>query len=127
MTEPVVWFNASCSKCRTTQSILDERGVEASYLRYLDAPPDTDEIHRVLAMLGSEDPRVMARTGEDLWTELGLDEATDGEIIEAMSAHPILIERPIVIVGSRAVVARPPERVLELLDTAPRPPSSAST
>lgn len=116
MPEPVVWFNALCSKCRTTQSILAERGVEASYLNYLDTPPDATEIRRVLTMLGTNDPRAMTRTGETLWAELGLDDATDDEIVDALSTHPRLIERPIVIVGDRAVVARPPERVLEILD-----------
>jgi len=117
MSEPVVWFNARCSKCRTAQSILDEHGVEAQYLRYLDTPPDTAEIRRVMALLGTDDPRAMARTGEARWAELHLDAATDDEIVEAMAANPILIERPIVIVGNRAVVARPPERLLEIIDT----------
>lgn len=118
MSEPVVWFNASCSKCRTTQSILDEHGVEASYLRYLDTPPDAAEIRRVMALLGTDDPRAMARRGESIWVELHLDDASDDEIIDAMASNPILIERPIVIVGDRAVVARPPERVLEIIDSA---------
>lgn len=115
MSDPVVWFNASCSKCRTTQSILSERNIDAEYLSYLKTPPDEAEIRRVLGLLGTSDPRDMARTGEPLWRELGLDNATSDEVIEALAANPRLIERPIVIIGDRAVVARPPERVLEIL------------
>jgi arsenate reductase len=110
-----VWFNPSCSKCRTAQGILAERGVDATYLQYLKDTPSVAELRRVLAMLGADDPRAIARTGEAVWSELGLDAASDDEVLDAMVTHPILIERPIVIVGDRAVVARPPERVLELL------------
>lgn len=115
MSEPIVWFNASCSKCRTTKGILAEHGVDATYLDYLREPPTTEELRRVLAMLGTDDPRSVARTGEALWAELDLDEAGADEILDALTQHPRLIERPIVIVGDRAVVARPPERVLELI------------
>lgn len=116
MTEPVVWFNAQCSKCRTTHAILDEHGVNADYLDYRSEPPGVDELRRVLALLGETDPRAMMRRGEPEWAELGLDDATDDELFTAMTTHPILIERPIIVLGDRAVIGRPPERVLELLD-----------
>lgn len=116
MSEPTVWFNPNCSKCRTTHSILAERGVDASYVHYLESAPSTDDIRHVLSLIGTSDPRAIARTGEAEWSELGLADASDDDIIEAMHRHPILIERPIVIVGDRAVVARPPERVLEILE-----------
>jgi len=115
MSEPTVWFNVSCSKCRTTQGLLADRGIDATYLDYLRDPPSRRDLDRVLDLLGTTDPRAIARTGEPLWAELGLDAVPDEDILEAMHRHPILIERPIVIVGDRAVVARPPERVLELL------------
>lgn len=73
-------------------------------------------------MLEVQDPRAIARTGETRWAELALDSASDDEILDAMLEHPILIERPIIIIDDRAIVARPPERVLELLgdqDTSP--------
>jgi arsenate reductase len=66
-------------------------------------------------MLGSDDPRAVMRTGEALYQELGLSSADRETLLDAMVAHPILIERPIVIRGDRAVVARPPEKVLDLL------------
>ena len=116
MSDVTVWFNARCSKCRTTQGILEERGVDADYVKYLEQAPSRAELERVLAMLGTDDPTAIARRGEDRWKELGLDGAGRDEILDAMAANPILIERPIVIRGDRAVVARPPEKVLDLLD-----------
>lgn len=113
--EPTVYFNPSCSKCRTVQGLLAERGVEASYLRYLDQAPSRDELVRVMGMLGIDDPRGMMRTGEAVYTELGLADAAPDELLDAMVEHPILIERPIVVKDGRAVIARPPERALELL------------
>lgn len=111
-----VWFNPSCSKCRGAKELLEERGVDASYLRYLDEAPSRQDLEEVLRLLGTDDPRAIARTGEDRWAELGLDDAGPEEILTAMAANPVLIERPIVIRGDRAVVARPPEKLLDLLD-----------
>jgi arsenate reductase len=65
--------------------------------------------------LGVEDPRNVTRTGEAVYAELGLDRAGPEELLEAIAANPILLERPIFVVGDRAVIGRPPERVLELL------------
>ncbi|MBW3579598.1 MAG: arsenate reductase (glutaredoxin) [Actinobacteria bacterium] len=113
--DTAVYFNPSCSKCRTTQSILAERGVDARYVEYLEQAPSREELERVMALLGVDDPRQMMRTGEAVYDELGLHDATSDELIDAMTLHPILIERPIVIRGHRAVIARPPERVLDLL------------
>ena len=110
-----VWFNPSCSKCRGARDLLDERGVSCEIVRYLDDTPPRAEIERVLAMLGSDDPRVMMRTGEPVYKELGLASADRDALLDAMVANPILIERPIVIRGDRAVIGRPPERLLELL------------
>lgn len=110
-----VWFNARCSKCRTTQGILAERGVDASYVQYLEQTPTKDELQRVMGLLGISHAREMARTGESEWSDLALADASSDEVLDAMVQHPILIERPIVIVGDRAVIARPPERVEELL------------
>lgn len=111
-----VFFNPQCSKCRTTQGILAERGVDADYVRYLDTAPDRAELERVMGLLGIDDPRQMMRAGEPVYAELGLASAGRDELLDAMTANPILIERPIVIIGDRAVIARPAEKVLELLD-----------
>jgi arsenate reductase (glutaredoxin) len=111
-----VFFNPGCSNCRTAQAILRERGIEADYVRYLDHAPTRADLEAVLAKLGTDDPRQIVRTKEAVYAELGLGSAGRDELLDAMAAHPILIQRPIVIVGDRAVVARPAERLLELFD-----------
>jgi arsenate reductase len=112
---PTVWFNPNCSKCRTVQGILAEKGVDADYVRYLEQTPSRAEIEAVLERLGTDDPRTIMRTGEAVYRELGLAGADRDALLDAMVANPILIERPIVIRGDRAVVGRPPEKVLDLL------------
>lgn len=114
--EVSVYFNPACSNCRTVQGLLAERGVDADYVRYLEQAPTRDELERVLGLLGTDDPREMIRTKEPEYAELGLESAGRDELLDAMAAQPRLIQRPIVIRGDRAVIARPPERVAELLD-----------
>lgn len=111
-----VYFNPACGTCRTTQSLLADRGVDADYVRYLDQAPGRDELERVMGLLGIDDPRQMMREKEPVYTELNLAAASRDELLDAMVAHPILIQRPIVIKGDRAVIARPAEKVLELLE-----------
>jgi arsenate reductase (glutaredoxin) len=118
MSEPsvTVWHNPRCSKSRGALALLAERGVDPEVVRYLDTAPSRAELVDVLRRLGSEDPRVITRTGEARYRELGLAGADRDTVLDALAANPILIERPIVLVGDRAVVARPPERALELLE-----------
>jgi arsenate reductase len=116
MADVTLWHNPRCSKSRAAQAILDERGIDATVVRYLDEAPSRAELERVLGLLGTDDPTAIARRGEDRWKELGLDGADRDAVLDAMAANPILIERPIVIRGDRAVVGRPPEKILELLD-----------
>ena len=110
-----MYFNPRCSKCRTADAILKEAGVEAELVRYLDSPPSRNELTRLMELLGIADPRLMMRTGEDVYRELGLASAGPDALLDAIVANPILLERPIFISGGRAVIARPPERVHELL------------
>jgi arsenate reductase len=112
---PKLYVNDECSKCRSALAILDERAVEAEHVRYLQEPPTTAELRELMALLAIDDPRQMMRRGEAVYDELGLDTATPDELLDAITTHPILLERPIFIVGDRAVIARPPERLLELL------------
>ncbi|HYI46431.1 MAG TPA: arsenate reductase (glutaredoxin) [Actinomycetota bacterium] len=109
-----VFFNPRCSKCRTVRAILEEKGHEAEYVRYLEQVPTHEDLEHVLGLLGTNDPRDMIRTNEGIYRELGLASADRDALIDAMVQHPILIERPIVIHGDRAVIGRPPERALEL-------------
>jgi arsenate reductase len=112
---PVVWHNPRCSKSRGALALLAEHGVEADVVRYLDEAPTRADLEDVLRKLGTDDPRAIVRTGESVYRELGLAGADRDALLDAMAAHPILVERPIVVLGDRAVVGRPPEKVLDLL------------
>ncbi len=116
--EVSVYFNPACSNCRTVEGILNEKGVDAEYVRYLDSAPQRADLEKVLALLGTDDPRAIVREKEPVYAELGLGdrEVSDDELIALMVEHPQLLQRPIVERDDRAVLARPPERVLELLD-----------
>jgi arsenate reductase len=118
-----VWYNPRCSKCRGAEDLLAAHGVPAQRVLYLDDPPPRAEIARVLALLGTADPRTLMRTSEARYTELGLAGATADELIDAMARHPELIQRPVVIWPGRAVIARPPELLLPLLETGQLPAS----
>lgn len=111
-----VFFNPACSKCRTVRGILEERGLEADYVRYLEDAPTKADLERVLTLLGADDPRSMMRTQEDVYRKLELGSADRNALLDAMVEHPILIERPIIIRGDRAIIGRPPERALELFE-----------
>jgi len=111
-----LYHNPRCSKSRATRALLDERGLDYETILYLDHPPTTDELERLIAMLGLPGARALMRTGEAAYKELGLAGVDDEEaLIVAMSEHPILIQRPIVVHGQRAAIGRPPEAVLDIL------------
>ena len=111
-----IWHNPRCSKSRQTLALLEERGISAAVRLYLDDAPSTTEVAEVLSQLGMK-PWELLRQGEKVFKELGLDkQAADEALIEAMSANPILIERPIVIHGGDVALGRPPESVMRLFD-----------
>jgi len=116
MGETTIWHNPRCSKSRQTLQILEERGVEPRVIEYLEEPPSRDELERVLGLLGIE-PAELLRPKEAAYKEAGLGpESSRDELLDAMVAHPILIERPVVITARGAALGRPPERVLSILD-----------
>lgn len=114
---PTLYHNPRCSKSRGALALLNERGIEPRIVAYLEQPPSVEALRTLLARLGV-DARALLRKGEAEYKDLGLDDPTldEAALIAAMHAHPRLIERPILVVGERAVIGRPPERVLELLD-----------
>ncbi len=114
--ETVLYFNPGCTNCQTARSMLEQRGVDTRVVEYLSNAPTRAELESVLAKLGSDDPADIIRTKEPIYDELGLSGAARDALLDAMAAHPILIQRPIVIRGERAVIARPPEKLLDLLD-----------
>ena len=115
MPDVVMYYNQACSKCRTAEALLADSGVNVTIVRYLDRAPTVEELRRLMQLLGIDDPRAMLRRGEAAYTELDLDAAGDAAVLEAVTRHPILLERPIVVCGDRAVIARPPERLFELI------------
>lgn len=96
--------------------ILDEKGANTSVIEYLSTPPDSDELNEILDLLGME-PRDLMRKHEAPYKENNLDnpELSRDQLIQAMINNPILIERPIVISGNKAIIGRPPEKVLDIL------------
>ena len=112
-----VWHNPVCGKSRGALEILNERGVEAEVVEYLKTPPDRATYERFLTLLGGA-PGDLVRK-DKRFAELGLraeDYTTREQVVTLLLAHPELMERPVVIRGGRAVIARPSEKVLELLD-----------
>jgi len=110
-----IWHNPRCSKSRAGLKYLEEKGIDHEVIRYLDTPPSVEELTEVLQKLGMV-PRELMRTKEAIYRELGLKDVTDdAALIAAMAEHPKLIERPVVIRGNKAVVARPAERIDEVL------------
>jgi arsenate reductase len=117
MADLTIWHNQRCSKSRSAHDILTEAGVAFEERRYLEAPPTAEELDEVLTALGKE-PWEVARMGESVAKDLRLRELPHERArwIEVMVAHPILIERPIVVTADgRAVLGRPPEAVRDLL------------
>jgi len=117
MSDVTIYHNPRCSKSRRSLALLREKGIDPEIVLYLDRPPSAAGLALVLKKLGLG-PRDIVRKGEAVYKERGLADQslTDEQLIAAMVADPILIERPIVERGGRAVVGRPPENVLELLD-----------
>jgi arsenate reductase (glutaredoxin) len=112
-----VYHNPSCGKSRGTLDILRERRVAHDVVEYLETPLDRTALERVLALLGGA-PAALVRK-DKRFKELGLDErayTTREQVVDLLLAHPELMERPVVVRGDRAVIARPSERVLEVLD-----------
>lgn len=110
-----IWHNPKCSKSRNALALLEEKGIEADIIKYLEKTPSKEQLKDVLKMLGIP-AKELLRVGEDAYIELNLKDETDEEkIIDAMVSHPMLIERPIIIKNNKAVIARPIENLEELL------------
>ncbi|WP_060483688.1 arsenate reductase (glutaredoxin) [Pseudomonas sp. NBRC 111123] len=116
MPDLTLYHNPRCSKSRGALELLEQRGLAPTIVRYLETPPDAATLKALLGKLGIA-PRQLLRSGEDEYKALDLANPalTDTQLIDAMVQHPKLIERPILIAGDKAVIGRPPEKVLEIL------------
>ena len=116
MTDLTLYHNPRCSKSRGALELLQAQGLTPNVVRYLETPLNAAQLSDLLAKLKIS-ARQLLRTGEEEYTTLNLADSnlSDAQLIDAMAAHPKLIERPILVVGNLAVIGRPPEKVLEIL------------
>ncbi len=111
-----IYHNPKCSKSRETLALLQNKGVTPQIVEYLKTPPDAATLKQIIKLLGIG-PRDLMRRKEEPYKTLGLDDPklSNDALIAAMVAHPILIERPIVVAHGKAALGRPPENVLAIL------------
>ena len=116
MTDLTLYHNPRCSKSRGALELIEARGLTPNVVRYLETPLNAAQIKALLGKLGIS-ARQLLRSGEDEYKALNLadDSLSEEQLIAAMAAHPKLIERPILVAGDKAVIGRPPEKVLEIL------------
>ncbi|MGW0027353.1 arsenate reductase (glutaredoxin) [Rhodococcus sp. O3] len=109
-----IYHNPRCSTSRNTLKVLQEAGLEPTIVKYLETPPSRDGLRKLLDDAGLK-PSEAIRRKEALFTELNLADASEDELIDAMVDNPILIERPIVVTDKGTVLARPVDKVREIL------------
>ncbi len=116
MRQPTIYHNPRCSKSRATLELLTARGFAPRIVNYLETPLSPAELEKLLSLLGLE-PRDVLRREEDEYSDLGLADPklTRRELVAAIAKHPRLLQRPIVVVGDKAAIGRPPEAVLAIL------------
>ena len=110
----VIYHNPRCSTSRKTLDLLRDSGIEPTVVQYLKTPPTRSELAKMIADAGIE-VRTAVRKRESLYTELGLDSASDDELLDALAEHPVLIERPFVVTPKGTRLGRPIDRVREIL------------
>jgi arsenate reductase len=116
MTDLTLYHNPRCSKSRGALELLEARGLAPTVVRYLETPLDAAQLKRLLGKLGIS-ARQLLRTGEDEYKTLNLADQSlsQDDLIDAIVVHPKLMERPILEAGDKAVIGRPPEKILEIL------------
>lgn len=115
MEDITIWHNPRCSKSRNALNLLEEKNIDAKVVKYLDETPSKDELKDILNKLNMTAQDLM-RKGEAVYKELSLkDETNEEKLLDAMLENPKLIERPVIIKGEKAVIARPIENLEELL------------
>lgn len=117
MQDITIYHNPRCSKSRETLALLEQRGVAAKVVLYLDNPPSVDELKALLKALDFRSARELMRKQEEVYNSLRLaDESlSEEQLLKIMVQNPKLIERPIVVKGSKACIGRPPEKVIAII------------
>ena len=112
----IIYHNPRCSKSRQALSLLQEKNIDTDIVEYLKSPPTVSELKDILLKLGYK-PRQLLRKNEQIYKDLDLgnENKTAEDLVNAMAQNPILIERPIVLSGEKAAIGRPPESVLNIL------------
>jgi arsenate reductase len=114
-TQFTIYHNPRCSKSRNTLALLQQHGIEPLVIEYLKNSPSKSELKAIVGKLGLE-PEQIVRKGEETYkSEFAGKTLSDDQWLDALAGNPILIERPIVVKGNRAVVGRPPENILDLI------------
>ena len=115
MSKYTIYHNPRCTKSRATLALLEERHIQPKVIEYLKTPPSAAELREIVGKLGIK-PEQLVRRGEDVYkAKYAGKTLTDAQWIDAMVKDPVLIERPIVVSGAKAVIGRPPENVEALL------------
>jgi arsenate reductase (glutaredoxin) len=110
-----VYHNPRCGKSRTACQLMEEKGIAFETVKYLETPLTVEQLRTLIQQLGIR-PHELIRTGEEVYkTNYKSKQLSDEQWLQAMAAHPILIERPIVVNHGKAVIARPPEKVWEVV------------
>ncbi len=117
MNASTIYYNPNCSKCRAALALLQERGITPCVVAYLEQPPTPAELAELLGLLGFTDARELMRKGEAEYAALGLDDPdlSQEALLDVLAKNPQLIERPVFVHLDRAVIGRPPEKVLDIL------------
>lgn len=110
-----IYHNPRCTKSRQTLGLIEEKGHDFEVKEYLKIPPTKSELEQVIKMLGITPIQLIRKNEPDFKENFKGKDLSDSEWVDAMIIHPKLIERPIVIVGDKAVLGRPPENVLKLI------------
>ena len=117
MSKIILYHNPRCSKSREALAILQQKDLDIDIIEYLKTPLSLSELHDLLALLGLDNAHAMVRNKEAEFKQAGLNkQASDSELLAAIAAYPKLMERPIGVLNKKAVIARPPERVHEVLE-----------
>ncbi|MFC9786593.1 arsenate reductase (glutaredoxin) [Rhodococcus sp. NPDC127528] len=113
-TKATIYHNQRCSTSRTVLALIEEAGITPTVVKYLETPPSRDGLRKLLDDAGLK-PSQAIRTKESVYKELGLSQASEDELLDAMVENPILIERPIVVTDQGTVLARPADSVRNIL------------